>query len=73
MKTINKYQCEFCHTEYAAKYDATVCEKNHKTPVGIKECRYQPKNVLATGYPYKIFVNMDDGTVVLYELKGAMK
>lgn len=29
MKTLSKYQCEYCHTEYREKSACEQCEKNH--------------------------------------------
>ncbi len=34
MKTLQKFQCEVCHTEYAKKEDCQKCEKGHKKAGG---------------------------------------
>ena len=67
MKTLQKYQCEVCHTEYAKKEDAVACEKNHKTPMSIQSARHQPKGMDGTGYPVTITVRMSDGQDITYK------
>lgn len=66
MKAVQKYQCEFCHTEYATKEDAVSCEKNHKTPESM-EARYQPKAMNGSGYPVSVTVRMSDGKELVYK------
>lgn len=67
MKTIEKYKCEVCGTEYAERKNAVDCEVNHKTPKKIERAIYQPKNLNHTGYPIKIDVLMSDGEVLTYK------
>lgn len=67
MKTLQKYQCEVCHTEYADKRDAESCEKNHKIPKSIVEARHQPKSQNGKGYPVAITVLMNDGEHITYK------
>lgn len=66
MKKIDLYMCEYCHTQYADKNQATKCEKNHKKIKEIIEMRYLPINSDATGYPDKIKVIFSDGGERLY-------
>lgn len=51
------YTCDICHTDYADKEKAKVCEKNHKVSTVIKDFRYKPN----CGYPNKILVKFVDG------------
>ena len=67
MKSVQKYQCEVCHTEYAKKEDAMRCEKNHKIPQAIVSARHSPKGQNGTGYPITITVRMSDGQEVIYK------
>ena len=67
MKTVQKYQCEVCHTEYAKKEDAVRCEKNHKVPQTIVNARHLPIGQNGTGYPITITVRMSDGQEVTYK------
>ena len=67
MKTVQKYQCEVCHTEYGKKEDAAACEKNHKIPEAITHTRHLPKSQNGTGYPVTITVRMSDGKDIVYK------
>lgn len=67
MKTVQTYQCEVCHTEYAKKEDAAGCEKNHKIPQTIAGARHIPKGQNGTGYPITITVRMSDGKEITYK------
>ncbi len=67
MKTVQKYQCEVCHTEYAKKEDAVSCEKNHKLPQSIVEARHLPRAQNGAGYPVTVTVLMSDGKEVIYK------
>lgn len=67
MKAVQKYQCEVCHTEYAAKTDAVSCEKNHKIPESIVQARYLSKAMNGSGYPVSVTVRMSDGRELVYK------
>jgi len=67
MKTIEKYLCEVCNTEYADKQQAEACEKNHKKPVKIVDVRFLPMRQNGTGYPVSVTIRMDDGKEVIYK------
>lgn len=67
MKQVQKYQCEVCHTEYAAKEDAMRCEKNHKIPQAVVSARHSPQGQNGTGYPITITVRMSDGKDIIYK------
>jgi len=67
MKVMQKFQCEVCHTEYAAKGDAIACEKNHKLVKAVEELRYLPKSQNGGGYPVSITVRMSDGERLIYK------
>lgn len=68
MKEIKHYVCDICHTEYNDRVKATYCEKHHKKPVEIGECKYRPISINAKGYPDKILIKMSDGILVKYKL-----
>ena len=67
MKTLQKYQCEVCHTEYARKKDAEDCEKSHKIPLSIAGARHLARAQNGTGYPVAITVHMSDGKDITYK------
>lgn len=67
MKTLQKYQCEVCHTEYAREKDAEECEKSHKIPLTIKSARHLAKAQNGTGYPVAITVHMSDGKDITFK------
>lgn len=67
MKTVQKYRCEMCNTEYADKAVATSCEKNHKIPQSIASARYLSQAQDGRGYPVTISVLMSDGSTVVYK------
>ncbi len=67
MKTINRYICEICNTEYDSKDTATKCEENHCKPIDIYNCRYVNMSNNMNGYPVAISVKMADGTIQTYK------
>lgn len=67
MKQLTKYECEYCHTQYSAKVDASICESGHKTPVGIEDARYVSTHIEESGYPVALHIKMSDGSTVIYK------
>lgn len=67
MKTLEKYICEFCGTEYSLKTSAVECENNHHKPVSFKQMNFLPYKTDHSGYPHKIFIQMDNGEIVEYK------
>ena len=67
MKTVQKYQCEVCHTEYAAEKAVQECEASHKLPLSIVNVRHLSKGQNGTGYPVSVTVRMSDGQEVIYK------
>lgn len=66
MVTVEKYRCEFCNTEYKLKASAEECERNHVTPVKIKESFYLPYNNDKSGLPKSINVQFTNGKTIKY-------
>ena len=66
MKEVKHYVCEICGTEYNEKMKATDCEKNHKKPKGIVDCRYTPKSSDNTGLPASVVIEFVNGEKVKY-------
>lgn len=66
MKETKIYICEVCGTQYASKTRCMACEKSHKKPLRIKNCKYLPKQNSEKGYPFRIDVKMEDGEVISY-------
>ena len=67
MKTVQKYQCEVCHTEYAAEKAAQECEASHKLPLSIVNVRHLSTGQNGTGYPVSVTVRMSDGKDITYK------
>lgn len=67
MKTVQKYRCEVCNTDYADKAEAVSCEKNHKIPQSIVSARYLSKNMNDLGYPVSVTVRMSNGEDIIYK------
>ena len=67
MKTVQKYQCEVCHTEYAAEKAAQECEASHRLPLSIVNVRHLSKGQNGTGYPVSVTVRMSDGKDITYK------
>lgn len=68
MKTINKYICEICNTEYKNADDCERCEKNHKTMLpNIKSCRYSSIGINKSGYPSSVILEFNDGEIITYK------
>lgn len=54
MKTITRYVCEFCKTEYADKLKASYCEQSHTNDLTINETKYLGVNNDASPFPIRI-------------------
>lgn len=69
MQKINKYICEYCHTEYSTEDACLTCETNHKTPIEITRCifRHSIKDE-KSGKPYIIEVKFADNSTNNYRL-----
>ena len=67
MKTLSKYQCEYCHTEYREKNACEQCEKNHKVKPKIKKNVFLCYEMDRSGYPTKINVEFENGEVITYK------
>lgn len=68
MKTIQKYLCEVCRTEYKNPEDAASCEKFHRIPEAIIAVQHDKKGMIYEGNPRTITVRMNDGAEVVYAL-----
>ena len=64
MKEVRHYVCEICHTEYNNKIDYEKCEKNHKKIKKVIGAKYLSRGQNLKGYPHKITVELEDGSVV---------
>ena len=67
MKTLEKYQCEYCHTEYHEKSACERCEKNHKVKPKIKKTIYQSYEMDRSGYPMRINIEFENGETITYK------
>lgn len=67
MQELHLYQCDFCGTQYKNKKDCTDCESRHVKPKKIKDASYQNFKDNQKGYPTKIQVEMEDGTIQTYK------
>lgn len=67
MKTLEKYQCEICNTEYKDKYIAKKCENSHKKALEISDVRYLPLSQNGNGYPTTVTIKMSDGKQIIYK------
>lgn len=67
MKTLSKYQCEYCHTEYREKSVCEQCEKNHKVKPKIKMSIYQSFEMDRRGYPIRINIEFENGETITYK------
>lgn len=67
MKMLEKYQCEYCRTEYREKCDCEQCEKNHKVKPKIKKIFYQSYKIDRSGYPTLINIEFENGETVSYK------
>lgn len=67
MKTIERYVCEICKTEYKNKADAELCEGNHKIPKKIVGYHAISRNQNLKGTPTSIDVLMSDGSIFTYK------
>lgn len=60
------YTCEICKTDYENVKDCIACEANHKTRLHIDSLVFKPYKPNTDGFPTKIVVAADDGTVASY-------
>lgn len=67
MRETKLYICEVCGTQYADKKKCLACEKSHKKPVNIVNCKYIPQKDNNKGYPIRIDIKMEDGNIVSYK------
>lgn len=67
VKEIKHYICDICHTEYNSKAQCLECEKSHKTPIKIMREHYISIGQNKAGYPSKIDVEFEDGTILTYK------
>lgn len=67
MKERKLYMCEICGTEYAERFAAEQCEKNHKKAKKIRNCRYLSRKQNETGIPVAVEVEMSDGSVFWFK------
>lgn len=66
MKEKVLYECELCHTQYAAKIDAQCCENNHKRVISVDAERFLSEKQDATGYPISVTLVMSNGVKIKY-------
>ena len=66
MKKIQLFVCDCCGTQYADEKEAAKCEKSHHMPKSVSDCKFQPYKVNASGYPSRINVKFDDGSIISY-------
>ena len=66
MKEKVLYTCEVCHTDYADKAGAEMCERNHKRKLKIVDKRYLTRAQDKSGFPITITIQSEDGTQVKY-------
>ncbi len=60
------YMCEFCRTDYKDAKDCIACEAKHKTKLHIQDAVYKPFKTVNDGFPIKLVVVADDGSVASY-------
>lgn len=66
MKEKILFECELCHTQYAAKIDAQSCENNHKRVISVGAERFLPEKQDNSGYPIDVTLVMSDGRKIKY-------
>ena len=67
MKEQKLYVCEFCGTQYKNKQSALNCEKNHCTPVEMRQSRYHAAKNPSDGYPDRIEIVFNNGEAIWYK------
>ena len=67
MKERTLFECELCHTQYAAKIDAQCCESNHKKSIHVSGERFLSEKQDKSGYPIEVTLLMDDGEKIKYK------
>lgn len=70
MRVIEQYKCGICGTVYADKAKCLKCEAGHKIPTKIKQKKYLPIGVNATGWPETIDVATKEGNMARYKFIG---
>ena len=58
------YECELCHSTFYDKDRCEQCEKSHYIPKKIESCYYSSEPNL--GYPEKITIRFENGSLVKY-------
>lgn len=66
MKEKILFECELCHTQYAAKIDAQCCENNHKRVISIYAERFLSEKQDGSGYPIDVTLVMSNGEKIKY-------
>lgn len=61
------YECEHCRTSYSDKKEADECEKGHVHIKKIAEAKYNSIKSDQSGRPFKILVELTDGSQVWYK------
>lgn len=59
MKTIEKYQCDFCGHIYNTEEEATNCESKHKTEFTVTGLDYPDIAKIKNGYPIKVIMHFE--------------
>lgn len=67
MKEKVLYTCEVCHTDYADKAEAKMCEESHERKLKIVDSRYLARAQTLIGFPITITVQSEDGIRVTYK------
>lgn len=67
MKTIKKYVCEVCRTEFNDEEKAAKCEKNHGINGKIASTKYYSIGVVEDGLPINITVEFSNGKTAVYK------
>lgn len=66
MKEKVLFECELCHTQYAAKIDAQSCENNHKRIISVASERFLSEKQDNSGYPIDVMLVMSNGQTIKY-------
>lgn len=60
-----RYRCDYCGTEFEDREMCLKCENTHIKPKSVDSYYFKYRD--SDGYPYKIKVKMDDGSIVTYK------
>lgn len=69
MKELKQFQCEICKTIYADMEECKECEGSHRKAKSIVRQYFRPQQDGGLKYPYRIVVEMEDGSSVFYDYK----